>query len=122
MWRLPREFGHYPGDPKEKLMWHHRGRRELSNQPQSYNKVSNNHPSPPIQATTTEGQKIPEYNTPSICFWKFGPQCPTSPLLPPRKVQLEDLIYTSCTDPIPQQAAARTPRLYEPSAVHSELV
>ncbi|KZV26832.1 hypothetical protein F511_44979 [Dorcoceras hygrometricum] len=20
-----------------------------------------------------------------ICFWKFGPQCPTSPFLPPRK-------------------------------------
>ncbi|KZV13708.1 putative glycosyltransferase [Dorcoceras hygrometricum] len=52
----------------------------------------------------------------------FGPQCPTSPLLPPRKVPLEDLIYTSCTDPIPQPAAARTPRLYQPSAVHSELV
>ncbi|KZV55800.1 putative sugar phosphate/phosphate translocator-like [Dorcoceras hygrometricum] len=25
-----------------------------------------------------------------ICFWKFGPQCPTSPLLPPRKDPLED--------------------------------
>ncbi|KZV26695.1 Pyridoxal-5'-phosphate-dependent enzyme family protein [Dorcoceras hygrometricum] len=25
-----------------------------------------------------------------ICFWKFGLQCPTSPLLPPRKVSLED--------------------------------
>ncbi|KZV45448.1 hypothetical protein F511_34798 [Dorcoceras hygrometricum] len=25
-----------------------------------------------------------------ICFWKFGPQCPTSPLLPPRKAPLED--------------------------------
>ncbi|KZV26536.1 hypothetical protein F511_35216 [Dorcoceras hygrometricum] len=36
-----------------------------------------------------------------------------------RKVPLEDLIYTSCTDPIPQPAAARTPRLYQPSAVHS---
>ncbi|KZV39784.1 hypothetical protein F511_30207 [Dorcoceras hygrometricum] len=47
----------------------------------------------------------------------FGLQCPTSPLLPPRKVSLEDLIYTSCTDPIPQPAAARTPRLYHPSAV-----
>ncbi|KZV35664.1 glycerophosphoryl diester phosphodiesterase 3 [Dorcoceras hygrometricum] len=35
-----------------------------------------------------------------------------SPLLPPRKVPLEDLIYTSCTDPIQQPAAARTPRLY----------
>ncbi|KZV14554.1 hypothetical protein F511_42528 [Dorcoceras hygrometricum] len=23
-----------------------------------------------------------------ICFWKFGPQCPTSPLLPPRKSPL----------------------------------
>ncbi|KZV15892.1 hypothetical protein F511_14531 [Dorcoceras hygrometricum] len=57
-----------------------------------------------------------------ICLWKFGLQCPTSPLLPPRKVPLEDLIYTSCTDPIPQPAAARTPRLYQPSAVHSELV
>ncbi|KZV21033.1 eukaryotic translation initiation factor 2D-like [Dorcoceras hygrometricum] len=40
-----------------------------------------------------------------------------SPLLPPRKVPLEDLIYTSCTDPIPQPAAARTPRLHQPSAV-----
>ncbi|KZV47437.1 hypothetical protein F511_22513 [Dorcoceras hygrometricum] len=55
-----------------------------------------------------------EYNTQSICFWKFGLQCPTSPLLSPRKVPLEDLIYTSCTDPIPQPAAARTPRLYQP--------
>ncbi|KZV51655.1 glycerophosphodiester phosphodiesterase-like protein [Dorcoceras hygrometricum] len=63
-----------------------------------------------------------QYNTPSICFWKFGPQCPTSPLLPPRKAPLEDLIYTTCTDPIPQPAAARNPRLYQPSAVHSELV
>ncbi|KZV25053.1 hypothetical protein F511_14645 [Dorcoceras hygrometricum] len=35
----------------------------------------------------------------------------------PRKVPLEDLIYTSCTDPIPQPAAARTPRLHQPSAV-----
>ncbi|KZV38830.1 phosphoglycerate mutase [Dorcoceras hygrometricum] len=25
-----------------------------------------------------------------ICFWKFGPQCPTSPFLPPRKDPLED--------------------------------
>ncbi|KZV34380.1 hypothetical protein F511_35747 [Dorcoceras hygrometricum] len=25
-----------------------------------------------------------------ICFWKFGPQCPTSPLLSPRKDPLED--------------------------------
>ncbi|KZV07037.1 palmitoyl-protein thioesterase 1-like [Dorcoceras hygrometricum] len=25
-----------------------------------------------------------------VCFWKFGPQCPTSPLLPPRKAPLED--------------------------------
>ncbi|KZV55015.1 hypothetical protein F511_30442 [Dorcoceras hygrometricum] len=47
----------------------------------------------------------------------FGLQCPTSPLLPPRKVPLEDLIYTSCTDPIPQPAAARTPRLHQPSVV-----
>ncbi|KZV31281.1 hypothetical protein F511_41148 [Dorcoceras hygrometricum] len=47
----------------------------------------------------------------------FGLQCPTSPLLPPRKVPLEDLIYTSCTDPIPQPAAARTPRLHQPSTV-----
>ncbi|KZV22093.1 hypothetical protein F511_09106 [Dorcoceras hygrometricum] len=31
-----------------------------------------------------------EYNTEAICFWKFGPQCPTSPLLPPRKAPLED--------------------------------
>ncbi|KZV35663.1 hypothetical protein F511_15118 [Dorcoceras hygrometricum] len=35
-----------------------------------------------------------------------------SPLLQPRKVPLEDLIYTSCTDPIQQPAAARIPRLY----------
>ncbi|KZV23846.1 hypothetical protein F511_30717 [Dorcoceras hygrometricum] len=48
---------------------------------------------------------------------EFGLQCPTSPLLPPRKVLLEDLIYTSCTEPIPQPAAARTPRLHQPSAV-----
>ncbi|KZV43896.1 hypothetical protein F511_34951 [Dorcoceras hygrometricum] len=48
---------------------------------------------------------------------QFGLQCPTSPLLPHRKVPLEDLIYTSCTDPIPQPAAARTPRLHQPSAV-----
>ncbi|KZV46600.1 pentatricopeptide repeat-containing protein-like [Dorcoceras hygrometricum] len=32
------------------------------------------------------------------------------------KVPLEDLIYTSCTDPIPQPAAARTPTLHQPSA------
>ncbi|KZV57283.1 hypothetical protein F511_38877 [Dorcoceras hygrometricum] len=25
-----------------------------------------------------------------ICFWNFGPQCPTSPLLPPRKDPLKD--------------------------------
>ncbi|KZV43226.1 pentatricopeptide repeat-containing protein chloroplastic [Dorcoceras hygrometricum] len=47
----------------------------------------------------------------------FGLQCPTSPLIPPRKVPLEDLIYTSCTDPIPQPAAPRTPILHQPSAV-----
>ncbi|KZV28308.1 hypothetical protein F511_21190 [Dorcoceras hygrometricum] len=52
-----------------------------------------------------------------VCLWKFGLLCPTSPLLPPRKVPLEDLIYTSCTDPIPQPAAARTPRLHQSSAV-----
>ncbi|KZV55132.1 hypothetical protein F511_29943 [Dorcoceras hygrometricum] len=52
-----------------------------------------------------------------VCLWKFGFQCPTSPLLPPRKVPLEYLIHTSCTDPIPQPAAARTPRLHQPSAV-----
>ncbi|KZV43273.1 hypothetical protein F511_37414 [Dorcoceras hygrometricum] len=34
-----------------------------------------------------------------------------------RKVPREDLIYTSCTDPIQQPAAARTPRLHQPSAV-----
>ncbi|KZV29057.1 hypothetical protein F511_15148 [Dorcoceras hygrometricum] len=34
-----------------------------------------------------------------------------------RKVPLEDLIYTSYTDPIPQPAAARTPRLHQPSTV-----
>ncbi|KZV52568.1 hypothetical protein F511_13236 [Dorcoceras hygrometricum] len=33
------------------------------------------------------------------------------------KVPLEDLIYTSCTDPIPQPAAARNPRLHQPSAI-----
>ncbi|KZT76607.1 hypothetical protein F511_46366 [Dorcoceras hygrometricum] len=55
----------------------------------------------------------------AICFWKFGPQCPTSPLLPPRKDPLEDLILqlvyrpdpttSSCDvgdpDPPPGQAA-----------------
>ncbi|KZV27029.1 palmitoyl-protein thioesterase 1-like [Dorcoceras hygrometricum] len=30
------------------------------------------------------------YDTQQICFWKFGPQCLTSPLLPPRKDPLED--------------------------------
>ncbi|KZV14584.1 hypothetical protein F511_42252 [Dorcoceras hygrometricum] len=35
------------------------------------------------------------------------------------RVPLEDLIYTSCTDPIRQPAAARTPRLHQPSAVNS---
>ncbi|KZV38439.1 protein phosphatase 2c [Dorcoceras hygrometricum] len=39
-----------------------------------------------------------------------------------RKVPLEYLIYTSCTDPIPQPAAARTPRLYQPSTVTQSLV
>ncbi|KZV24118.1 hypothetical protein F511_41442 [Dorcoceras hygrometricum] len=53
---------------------------------------------------------------------QFGPQCPTSPLLPPQKAPLENLIYTTCKDPIPQPAAVRTPRLYQPTAVHSELV
>ncbi|KZV13707.1 flagellar associated protein 253 [Dorcoceras hygrometricum] len=33
------------------------------------------------------------------------------------EVPLEDLIDTSCTDPIPQPAAVRTPRLYQPSTV-----
>ncbi|KZV55233.1 hypothetical protein F511_26640 [Dorcoceras hygrometricum] len=33
------------------------------------------------------------------------------------RVLLEYLIYTSCTDPIPQPATARTPRLHQPSAV-----
>ncbi|KZV26866.1 hypothetical protein F511_29489 [Dorcoceras hygrometricum] len=55
----------------------------------------------------------------TVCLWKFGYKYPTSPLLPPRKVPLEDLIYTSCTDPIRQPAAARTPRIHQPSAVHS---
>ncbi|KZV25124.1 hypothetical protein F511_27439 [Dorcoceras hygrometricum] len=48
-----------------------------------------------------------------ILFWKFGLQCPTSPLLPPRKDPLEDFDYTTRTDPIPQPAAARTPRLHK---------
>ncbi|KZV44709.1 putative 6-phosphogluconolactonase 1 [Dorcoceras hygrometricum] len=52
---------------------------------------------------------IEKYRAPETDL--FGPQCPTSPLLPPRKAPLEDLIYTTCTDPIPQPAAARTPRL-----------
>ncbi|KZV58435.1 hypothetical protein F511_31270 [Dorcoceras hygrometricum] len=34
------------------------------------------------------------------------------PFLRSGKDPLEDLIYTSCTDPIQQPAAARTPRLY----------
>ncbi|KZV39923.1 hypothetical protein F511_26919 [Dorcoceras hygrometricum] len=62
-------------------------------------------------------EELVKYNTQLICLWKFGHQCPTSPLLPPRKVPLEDLIYTSCTDPIPQPAAARTHRLHQPSTV-----
>ncbi|KZT76854.1 palmitoyl-protein thioesterase 1-like [Dorcoceras hygrometricum] len=35
-------------------------------------------------------EQVIEYNTQAICFWKFGPQCPTSPLLPPRKAPLEE--------------------------------
>ncbi|KZV52233.1 hypothetical protein F511_40900 [Dorcoceras hygrometricum] len=74
-----------------------------------------------IRKETTAQRKLQQNmwprNGPAVCLWKFGLQCPTSPLLPPRKVPLEDLIYTSCTDPIPQPAAARTPRLHQPSAV-----
>ncbi|KZV19242.1 mucin-2-like [Dorcoceras hygrometricum] len=33
-------------------------------------------------------------------------------------VPLEDLIYTSCTDPIRQPTAVTTPRLHQPSTVH----
>ncbi|KZV25912.1 hypothetical protein F511_31565 [Dorcoceras hygrometricum] len=51
------------------------------------------------------------HDTQQVCFWKFGPQCPTSPLLPPRKDPLEDLIYNSCTDPPTQAALVWTPRL-----------
>ncbi|KZV57400.1 hypothetical protein F511_11252 [Dorcoceras hygrometricum] len=64
--------------------------------------------------------RLDEQTTVATCWFPlrdFGLQCPTSPLLPPRKVPLEDLIYTTCTDPIPQPAAARTPRLHEPSIV-----
>ncbi|KZV57329.1 hypothetical protein F511_36003 [Dorcoceras hygrometricum] len=45
-----------------------------------------------------------------------GPH-PIPPPNDPKKVPLEDLIYTSCTDPIPQPVAARTPRLHQPSTV-----
>ncbi|KZV22246.1 hypothetical protein F511_32982 [Dorcoceras hygrometricum] len=38
------------------------------------------------------------------------------------KDPLEDLIYTSCTDPIQQPAAARTPRLYTSSRLCQSLV
>ncbi|KZV31851.1 hypothetical protein F511_44325 [Dorcoceras hygrometricum] len=41
------------------------------------------------------------YDTQHICFWKFGPQCPTSPLLPPRKDPLEDLILQLVYRPNP---------------------
>ncbi|KZV55825.1 putative WRKY transcription factor 65 [Dorcoceras hygrometricum] len=46
----------------------------------------------------------PKYNTQAICFWKFGPQCPTSPLLPPRKVPLEDFDgYSTSTNTHPHK-------------------
>ncbi|KZV18581.1 hypothetical protein F511_42280 [Dorcoceras hygrometricum] len=80
-----------------------------------------------LMVATSAGLKVnwaQILNGPAVCLWNFGLrlwnfglQCPTSPLLPPRKVPLEYLIYTSCADPIPQQAAARTPRLHQPSAV-----
>ncbi|KZV44826.1 ent-kaur-16-ene synthase, chloroplastic [Dorcoceras hygrometricum] len=35
-------------------------------------------------------------DTQHICFWKFGPQCPTSPLLPPRK---DPLNFTNAHQP-----------------------
>ncbi|KZV47362.1 hypothetical protein F511_36252 [Dorcoceras hygrometricum] len=38
------------------------------------------------------------------------------------KDPLEDLIYTSCTDPIQQPAAARTPRLYTSTWLCQSLV
>ncbi|KZV17330.1 hypothetical protein F511_03941 [Dorcoceras hygrometricum] len=38
------------------------------------------------------------------------------------KDSLEDLIYTSCTDPIQQPAAARTPRLYTSPRLCQSLV
>ncbi|KZV29963.1 hypothetical protein F511_23768 [Dorcoceras hygrometricum] len=73
-------------------------------------------PSTPISSSllvqADEGVSLPVMD-----LIDFGLQCPTSPLLPPRKVPLEDLIYTSCTDPILQPTAGRTPRLYQPSAV-----
>ncbi|KZV29162.1 ATP binding protein [Dorcoceras hygrometricum] len=43
-------------------------------------------------------------------------------LIPPRKVPLEDLIYTSCTDPIQQPAAARTHKLYTSPRLCQSLV
>ncbi|KZV14060.1 hypothetical protein F511_44504 [Dorcoceras hygrometricum] len=83
---------------------------------------------PQIRLTCTEKASEPrgsssktENNNSTICRQAqyFRYKYPTSPLLPPRKVPLEDLIYTSCTDPIRQPAATRTPRLHQPSAVHS---
>ncbi|KZV25290.1 exportin-1-like [Dorcoceras hygrometricum] len=44
----------------------------------------------------------PKHDTQQVCFWKFGLQCPTSPLLPPRKDPLlEDLILQLVYRPNP---------------------
>ncbi|KZV53556.1 hypothetical protein F511_27105 [Dorcoceras hygrometricum] len=55
---------------------------------------------------------------PEICHTIISSDSIISTHKDERKVPLEYLIYTSCTDPIPQTAAVRTPRLHQPSAVY----
>ncbi|KZV56693.1 hypothetical protein F511_40182 [Dorcoceras hygrometricum] len=50
-----------------------------------------------------------------ICFWKFGLQCPTSPLLPPRKVSLEDFDESSPST----NTRSRNPQLRELLVSHN---
>ncbi|KZV56786.1 hypothetical protein F511_34307 [Dorcoceras hygrometricum] len=53
-----------------------------------------------------QSQESAEHDTQQVCFWKFGPQCPTSPLLPPQKDPLEDLILQLVYRPNPTTSSS----------------
>ncbi|KZV19947.1 hypothetical protein F511_30671 [Dorcoceras hygrometricum] len=55
-----------------------------------------------------------------VCFWKFGPQCPTSPLLPPLKDPLEDLILQLVYRPDPTTSSCNLHDLI--SAIDSSIL